>query len=57
LKEKIIYPLFDMIRCTIIDLNDNSKVKFQGRSFKEIQKTQELYLKQKYDINLKIRYK
>jgi len=45
-----------MIKCTIIDLNDNSKVRIEGRSFKEIRKGQETYLKQKYNINLKIRY-
>jgi len=46
-----------MIKCTIIDLDDHSKVKFEGRSFKDIQETQETYLKQKYNINLKIKYK
>jgi len=45
-----------MIKCTIVDLTDNSKVKIEGKSFKEIRKGQETYLKQKYNINLKIRY-
>jgi len=46
-----------MITCTIIDQTDNSKVRIEGKSFKEIRKGQETYLKQKYNIDLKIRYK
>jgi len=46
-----------MIKCIIIDLNDNSKARIEGKSFKEIRKGQETYLNQKYGLNLKIRYK
>jgi len=46
-----------MIKCTFIDLNDNSKARMEGKSFKEIQNAQETYLRVKYGINLKIKYK
>ena len=46
-----------MIKCTFIDQDDNSKARMEGKSFKEIQNAQENYLKLKYGINIKIKYK